>query len=148
MLVTRGVYKMSSQVPIVLLKEGSNETKYKDAQRNNITTAKLVTEMIKSSLGLRGMEKMLVNQLGDVIITNDGATILKEMDVQYLAVKEQVINTATETSSMILRIDDVITASKSKSPPSGYGNECIDRKWIEEYDKSNNKLIFFYNNYE
>lgn len=125
MLVTRGVYKMSSQVQIALSKEGSIKTNDKDIQRNNITTAKLVTEMIKSSLGLRGMEKMLVDPLGDVTITNDGATILKEMDFQHLAAKEQVINTATEASSMILRIDDVIAASKSKSQPSCYGNECI-----------------------
>src|SRR5574339_786787 len=78
---------MSSQVPIVLLKEGSTETKDKDAQRNNITAAKLVTEMVKSSLGPRGMDKMLVDTLGDVTITNDGATILKEIDVQHPAAK-------------------------------------------------------------
>ena len=90
MLVTRGVYGMSSQVPIVLLKEGSTETKDKDAQRNNITAAKLVTEMVKSSLGPRGMDKMLVDILGDVTITNDGATILKEIDVQHPAAKMMV----------------------------------------------------------
>src|ERR1044071_2832923 len=78
---------MSSQVPILLLKEGSNETKDKDAQRNNITAAKLVAEMVKSSLGPRGMDKMLVDTLGDVTITNDGATILKEIDVQHPSAK-------------------------------------------------------------
>jgi thermosome len=81
---------MSSQVPILLLKEGSNETKDKDAQRNNITAAKLVTEMVKSSLGPRGMDKMLVDTLGDVTITNDGATILKEIDVEHPAAKMMV----------------------------------------------------------
>jgi archaeal chaperonin len=81
---------MSSQVPILLLKEGSNETKDKDAQRNNITAAKLVSEMVKSSLGPRGMDKMLVNTLGDVTITNDGATILKEIDVEHPAAKMMV----------------------------------------------------------
>jgi thermosome len=81
---------MSSQVPILLLKEGSNETKDKDAQRNNITAAKLVAEMVKSSLGPRGMDKMLVDTLGDVTITNDGATILKEIDVQHPAAKMMV----------------------------------------------------------
>src|SRR5574339_75096 len=90
MLVTRGVYEMSSQVPIVLLKEGSTETKDKDAQRNNITAAKLVTEMVKFSLGPRGMDKILVDTLGDVTITNDGATILKEIDVQHPAAKMMV----------------------------------------------------------
>jgi thermosome len=81
---------MSSQVPILLLKEGSNETKDKDAQRNNITAAKLVAEMVKSSLGPRGMDKMLVDTLGAVTITNDGATILKEIDVQHPAAKMMV----------------------------------------------------------
>jgi thermosome len=81
---------MSSQVPILLLKEGSNETKDKDAQRNNITAAKLVAEMVKSSLGPRGMDKMLVDTLGDVTITNDGATILKEIDVQHPSAKMMV----------------------------------------------------------
>ena len=66
---------MSSQVPILLLKEGSTEIKDKSAQMNNITAAKLVTEMVKSSLGPRGMDKMLVDTLGDVTITNDGAAI-------------------------------------------------------------------------
>ncbi len=78
------------QVPIVLLKEGTSETKGKDAQRNNITAAKLIVEVIKSSLGPRGMDKMLVDSLGDVTITNDGATILKEMDVQHPAAKMMV----------------------------------------------------------
>src|SRR5918994_1155165 len=81
---------MSSQVPILLLKEGSTETKDKDAQRNNITAAKLVTKMVKSSLGPRGMDKMLVDTLGDVTITNDGATILKEIDVEHPAAKMMV----------------------------------------------------------
>src|SRR5215213_8793311 len=81
---------MSSQVLVLLLKEGSTETKDKDAQRNNITAAKLVTEMVKSSLGPRGMDKILVDTLGDVTITNDGATILKEMDIQHPAAKMMV----------------------------------------------------------
>src|SRR5687767_15649070 len=81
---------VSSQVPIILMKEGTTETKDKDAQRNNITAAKLVSEMVKSSLGPRGMDKMLVNTLGDVTITNDGATILKEIDVQHPAAKMMV----------------------------------------------------------
>jgi len=81
---------VSSQVPILLLKEGSTETKDKDAQQNNITAAQLVTQMVKTSLGPRGMDKMLVDTLGDVTITNDGATILKEIDVEHLAAKIMV----------------------------------------------------------
>ena len=78
------------QVPIVLLKEGTTETKDKDAQKNNITAAKLVAEVVRSSLGPRGMDKMLVDSMGDVTITNDGATILKEIDVQHPAAKMMV----------------------------------------------------------
>ena len=75
------------QVPIVVLKEGTSETKGNQAQRNNITAAKLIAEIVKTSLGPRGMDKMLVDTLGDVTITNDGATILKEIDVQHPAGK-------------------------------------------------------------
>jgi archaeal chaperonin len=73
--------------PVIILKEGSTETKGRDSQRNNIFAAKLVSEIVKSSLGPRGMDKMLVDSLGDVTITNDGATILKEIDVQHPAAK-------------------------------------------------------------
>jgi thermosome len=74
-------------VPVLILKEGAKETKGREAQRNNITAAKLVAEIVKTSLGPRGMDKMLVDTLGDVTITNDGATILKELDVQHPAAK-------------------------------------------------------------
>jgi thermosome len=80
----------TQQVPIVLLKEGSTQTKGNDAQRNNISAAKLVAELVRTSLGPRGMDKMLVDTLGDVTITNDGATILKEIDVQHPAAKMMV----------------------------------------------------------
>jgi thermosome len=78
------------QVPIVLLKEGTSETKGSQAQRNNITAAKTIAEIVRTSLGPRGMDKMLVDSLGDVTITNDGATILKEIDVQHPAAKMMV----------------------------------------------------------
>jgi thermosome len=78
------------QVPILLLKEGATETKKKDAQKNNITAAKLIAEILKSSLGPRGLDKMLVDPIGDVTITNDGATILKEIEVQHPAAKMMV----------------------------------------------------------
>jgi thermosome len=73
--------------PVLILKEGSSENKGRDAQRNNIYAAKLIAELVKSSLGPRGMDKMLVDSLGDVTITNDGATMLKEIDVQHPAAK-------------------------------------------------------------
>jgi thermosome len=78
------------QIPIVLLKEGTTETKDKDALRNNIAAAKLVAETVRSSLGPRGMDKMLVDPLGDVTITNDGATILGQIEVQHPTAKMMV----------------------------------------------------------
>src|SRR5438093_11402577 len=74
-------------MPVLILKEGTKENKGKEAQKNNISAAKLVSEVVKTSLGPRGMDKMLVDTLGDVTITNDGATILKEIDVQHPAAK-------------------------------------------------------------
>src|ERR687886_2275307 len=88
---------VQQQVPIVLLKEGTSETKGNQAQRNNITAAKTIAEIVRTSLGPRGMDKMLVNNIGDVTITNDGATILKEIDVQHPAAKMMVeISKATD----------------------------------------------------
>ena len=76
--------------PVFILKEGSSETKGKEAQKNNILAATLVAQLVKTSLGPRGMDKMLVDGLGDVTITNDGATILKEIDMQHPAGKMMV----------------------------------------------------------
>jgi thermosome len=81
---------MPGGVPVLILKEGATQTKGKDAQKNNITAAKLIAEVVRTSLGPRGMDKMLVDSLGDVTVTNDGATILKEIDVQHPAAKMMV----------------------------------------------------------
>lgn len=84
-------------MPILILKEGSKESKGRDAQKNNFTAAKTISELVRTSLGPRGMDKMLVDTLGDVTITNDGATILKEIDVQHPAAKMMVeISKATD----------------------------------------------------
>ncbi|HYZ49374.1 MAG TPA: TCP-1/cpn60 chaperonin family protein, partial [Nitrososphaeraceae archaeon] len=77
-------------MPVLILKEGTKENKGKDAQKNNLTAAKLIADIVKTCLGPRGMDKMLVDTLGDVTITNDGATILKEIDVQHPAAKMMV----------------------------------------------------------
>ncbi len=71
----------------MILKEGSERTRGRDAQRNNIMAAKVIAEAVRTTLGPRGMDKMLVDTLGDVVITNDGATILDEMDVEHPAAK-------------------------------------------------------------
>lgn len=73
--------------PVIILREGTKREKGKDAQFNNITAARAISDSVRSSLGPRGMDKMLVDSLGDVVITNDGVTILKEMDVQHPAAK-------------------------------------------------------------
>ena len=67
--------------PIIVLSEGSQQTSGRDAQRMNIAAGKAVAEAVRSTLGPKGMDKMLVDSLGDVVITNDGATILSEMDM-------------------------------------------------------------------
>jgi thermosome len=76
--------------PVLVLKESALQQKGRDAQQNNIAAAKLVAQLVRSSLGPRGLDKMLVDSLGDVTITNDGATILKEIDVQHPAAKMMV----------------------------------------------------------
>ncbi len=81
--------------PILILREGRERTRGKDAQSRNIMAAKTIANAVKSTFGPKGMDKMLVDSMGDVVITNDGAT-------------------------MILRIDDVI-ASIAKAPPAGGG---------------------------
>ncbi|MCG7844170.1 MAG: TCP-1/cpn60 chaperonin family protein [Methanomassiliicoccales archaeon] len=73
--------------PIFILKEGSKREKGKDAQYNNIMAARAIADAVRSTLGPRGMDKMLVDSMGDVVITNDGVTILKEIDVEHPAAK-------------------------------------------------------------
>ncbi|MDD3398985.1 MAG: thermosome subunit alpha [Candidatus Methanomethylophilaceae archaeon] len=77
----------NSQQPIIVLKEGTERSKDKEAQFNNIAAARAVADSVRSTLGPKGMDKMLVDSIGDVVITNDGVTILKEIDVQHPAAK-------------------------------------------------------------
>src|ERR1700745_2415463 len=88
--IVRRIQMSATVQPVIILKEGSGESRGREAQRNNITAAKLIAEVVRTSLGPRGMDKMLVDSLGDVTITNDGATILKEIDVQHPAAKMMV----------------------------------------------------------
>lgn len=83
---------MSSQtggVPVLIMREGSG-SRGKDVQRNNIMAAKTIAEAVKSSLGPKGMDKMLVDSSGDVTITSDGRTILDNMDIDHPAAKMMV----------------------------------------------------------
>lgn len=78
---------MTGQQPIIILREGTTREKGKDARENNIMAAIAIADAAKTTLGPKGMDKMLVDSMGDVVITNDGATILKEIDVEHPAAK-------------------------------------------------------------
>ena len=81
------------QVPILILKEGTTREQGRDAKKNNINAAKAIADAVRSTLGPRGMDKMMVDSMGDVVISNDGVTILKEIDVEHPAAK-MIIETA------------------------------------------------------
>ena len=76
--------------PILILKDGTSRNRGRDARRNNIMAARVIGEAIKSTLGPRGMDKMLIDSLGDITITNDGAAILDEVAVEHPAAKMMV----------------------------------------------------------
>jgi len=78
---------LGGQQPIIILKEGTTREKGKGAQLNNISAAIAISDAVKSTLGPKGMDKMLVDSMGDVVVTNDGATILKEIDIEHPAAK-------------------------------------------------------------
>jgi thermosome len=86
-LVKKEMSTGGGTVPVLVLKEGTGRTTGREAQKNNIMAAKIVAETVKTTLGPCGMDKMLVTSFGDVAITNDGATIMKELDVQHPAAK-------------------------------------------------------------
>ncbi len=78
---------VNQQQPIFILSEGSQRTSGRDAQRSNIMAARAVAETVRTTLGPKGMDKMLVDSLGDIIVTNDGVTILQEMQIEHPAAK-------------------------------------------------------------
>ena len=78
---------MNGQQPVIILKEGTKRERGKGAQSNNIMAARAISDAVKSTLGPKGMDKMLVDSMGDVVVTNDGATILKEIDVEHPSAK-------------------------------------------------------------
>jgi thermosome len=96
--------------PIVILPENATRMIGKDAQRNNIMAARIVADTIKTTLGPKGMDKMLVNGVGDIIVTNDGVTILEEMEIEHPAAKmiveiaktqEEEVGDGTTTAVML-----------------------------------------------
>ena len=80
----------TQNIPVLVLPEGTQRTKGKDAARMNILAARTVAEVVKATLGPKGMDKMLVDTLGDVVVTNDGVTILEEMEIQHPTAKMMV----------------------------------------------------------
>ena len=139
--------------PVLVLKESALQQKGKDAQQNNIAAAKLVAQLVRSSLGPRGLDKMLVDSLGDVTITNDGATILKEIDVQHPAAKMMVEISKTvdnevgdgTTSSVIFggallaRAEDLLNKDvHSSTIIDGY--QAAADKTLEIYSELANKI--------
>ena len=117
---------MSAQgQPVIILKEGTERSTGKDARGSNIMAARIVSEAVKSSLGPKGMDKMLVDSFGDVTITNDGATMLKEMDVQHPAAKMMVEVSKTQddevgdgTTSVVILTGELL----------GKATELMDKK--------------------
>ncbi|MGD9962467.1 MAG: thermosome subunit beta [Thermoplasmata archaeon] len=110
---------MGSQ-PIIVLKEGTESTKGKTAQSNNIMAAKAVADAVRSTLGPKGMDKMLVDSMGDIVITNDGATILKELDIEHPAAKMVVEISKTQdnecgdgTTSAVVIAGELLKKSES-----------------------------------
>ncbi len=91
---------MMAGQPILILKEGTKRETGKDAMKNNIAAARAIADAVRSTLGPRGMDKMLVDSMGDVVITNDGVTILKEVDVEHPAAKMMVEVAKTQDSEV------------------------------------------------
>ena len=98
--------------PIFILPEGTLRQSGKDAQRRNITAARLIAESVRTTLGPRGMDKMLVDSIGDVTITNDGVTILNEMEIEHPVAKmmveiaktqEEEVGDGTTTATVLAR---------------------------------------------
>jgi thermosome len=110
--------------PVLILREGSSRSTGREAQRSNIDAAKVVAECVRSSLGPKGMDKMLIASFGDVTITNDGATILKEMDVQNPAAKMMVEVSKAQDQEVG---DGTTTAVVLSSELLSKAEELIDR---------------------
>ena len=80
----------NNKQPIVILPENVQRMMGKDAQRNNILAARIIADTVKTTLGPKGMDKMLVDSVGEIIVTNDGVTILEEMEIEHPAAKMMV----------------------------------------------------------
>ena len=91
---------MAQGQPIFILPEGTNRSVGRDAQRNNILAGKVLAETVRTTLGPKGMDKMLVSSLGDVTVTNDGATIMREMEINQPAAR-MLVETAKKQEDIV-----------------------------------------------
>ena len=129
--------------PILVLKQGTSRSKGRETQRSNITAAKVIGEIVKSTLGPSGMDKMLVDTLGDVTVTSDGATVLDEIDVQNPAAKMIVEVAKTQDDEVG---DGTTTAVILASELLGKAEELIDNDVhptiiVSGYNKASQKSI-------
>jgi thermosome len=111
--------------PVLILKEGTGRSRGKEAQRNNIMAARIIAEAVKTTLGPRGMDKMLISGMGDIKITNDGAAILKEIDVEHPAAK-MIVEVAKTQDDMVG--DGTTTAVIWAGELLGKAEELLDQK--------------------
>ncbi len=110
--------------PILILKEGTGRRRGREAQRNNITAARIIGEVLRTTLGPRGMDKMLIDSLGDITITNDGAAILDEVEVEHPAAK-MMVEVAKTQDDMVG--DGTTTAVVLASELLKHGEELLDQ---------------------
>ena len=130
-------------VPVLILKEGSNRTRGKEAQHSNIMAARVIAETVKSALGPKGMDKMLVDSFGDITITSDGRTILDEMDIQHPSAKMMVEVAKTQDSEAG---DGTTTAVIISGALLGKAEELINKGVhptiiIDGYKKASEKAL-------
>jgi thermosome len=138
----------ASGQPVLILKEGTTRNRGKEAQRNNIMAARVIAEVLKTTLGPRGMDKMLVDSLGDITITNDGAAILNKMEVEHPAAK-MMVEIAKTQDSMVG--DGTTTAVVLTSELLKKAEELLDQSihptiLVSGYRKAAQKAIEAINN--
>ncbi|MBX4212006.1 TCP-1/cpn60 chaperonin family protein [Candidatus Pacearchaeota archaeon] len=116
---------MAEKQPVYIMPEGVSRTLGKDAQRNNILAAKIVADIVKTTLGPKGMDKMLVDSQGNIIVTNDGVTILEEMELDHPAAKMMVEIAKTQESEVG---DGTTTAALLAGTLLDYGEKLLDKR--------------------